>query len=153
MYVDSCLTGAGGLLDQQAYALQYPPAIMDKQHPICHLEALNCVLALKLWGPQLAGKKVSLHCDSATAVDVLQAGRGRDHYIQHCAREVWLLTARLDIDLSMQHVSGEQLRDSANALSRRHLGAPYQQRVTELEQQRVHLVSPDPHLLKLSSVL
>jgi hypothetical protein len=153
VYVDSCLSGAGALLDKQAYAMQYPAAIIDEQHPICHLEALNCMLALKLWGPQLAGKKVSLHCDSATAVAVLQAGRGRDEYIQQCAREIWLVTARYDIDLSVHHVAGEQLTASADALSRCHLGAPYQQRVDGLERAGVQLSTPDPRLLEFSPLL
>jgi hypothetical protein len=153
IYVDSSLSGAGGILEKQAYALEYPPAITDVQHPICHLEALNCVLALKLWSSQLAGKKVSLHCDSATAVAVLQAGKGRDPFIQQCAREVWLLTATHDIDLSVHHVPGDLLKHSADALSRRHLGAQFKQRVDELVQQGVCMVTPHLSLLELSPLL
>jgi hypothetical protein len=66
---------------------------------------------------------------------------------------VWLLTACHDIDLSVQHVAGEQLKHSADALSRHHLGPLYQQRVDELVRQGVRLVAPDPQLLELSPLL
>jgi hypothetical protein len=151
IYVDSCLSGAGALYNQQAYHTVYPEELRRQEHPICHLEALNCVAALKQWGPQLTGKAVTLHCDSATAVAVLQLGKGRDPFVQQCARELWLTTAIQDIQLKVEHVPGEQLALTADALSRYHLGPIYRKRVQELiKLSNVQLTPPRQGIFQLS---
>jgi hypothetical protein len=144
IHVDSCITGCGGCTDSAAYHAQYPPSIQQLQWAICHLEALNCLVALRMWQHRLKGQKVHLHSDSATAVAVLQLGRGRSPILQTIAREIWLLCAKLDIQLQVSHIPGEQLTKSADALSRLHLGAPFQRRVEDfLSTNNIHL-SPVP---------
>jgi hypothetical protein len=141
--VDSCLTGAGALCEDQAYHTVYPETIRRQDHHISHLEALNCMAAVKLWAPRLAGKTAVLHCDSATAVAILQVGKGRDTFIQQCARELWLVTALHDIDLAVKHIRGDRLAATADALSRHHLGPLYRCRVEELVKiHHVHIVPP-----------
>ena len=55
---------------------------------------------------------------------IFQVGRGRDAFIQACAREVWLTCAAWDITLAVGHVAGTMLEATADALSRFHLGQP-----------------------------
>jgi hypothetical protein len=131
VYVDSCMSGCGGCTSTAAYHAQYPDTLLDSQWSICHLEALNCLVALRMWTKELQGKRVHLHSDSATAVAVLQLGRGRSALLQTVAREIWLLCAQHDINLQVSHIAGAQLTASADALSRLHLGAPFSDRAQQ----------------------
>jgi hypothetical protein len=79
----------------------------------------------------MRGEAVLLQCDSATAVATLQHGKGRDNTLQAIAREIWLVAATHDLDLRVVHIAGELLTPSADALSRWHLGAPFQQRARD----------------------
>jgi len=132
VYVDSCLSGCGGIYRKEAYHHMFPQAIRDNGHSIAHLEALNVVVAIKTWAKSLTNKTVIIHSDSATAVAVMQAGRGRDSFIQACAREVWLTAAVNNIAVSIRHVPGDSLFDTADALSRWHTGDSYKIRVDSL---------------------
>ena len=49
VYLDACLQGLGGTFDKKVYALPLPLGF--KSYSIVHLEILNLVVALKLWGP------------------------------------------------------------------------------------------------------
>ena len=64
-----------------------PPHTLDREYPICELEALNTAMAIKLW-PNLAVRKVRLYSNSSTAIAIIQAGKGRNRHIQECAREI-----------------------------------------------------------------
>ena len=152
--MDSCLTGAGALCQGEAYHAIYPEDVRRQQHPIADLEALNCVAAIKQWAVRLRHKSVVLHCDSATAVAILQVGKGRDPFIQRCARELWLVTALHDINLSVQHIPGEELAATADALSRHHLGPLYRCRVEALvSRDHVSIIAPQRAIFTLSTSL
>ena len=51
MYIDAT--------DTDAYHAEFPFHILDEDRPICHLEALNVVVALRLWAPQLAHQLIT----------------------------------------------------------------------------------------------
>ena len=88
MYVDSCSTACGLLCHLEAYHMPFPTQVLSLQHHICHQVALNLVMTIRWWALCLRGRLVHLYSDSATAVAFFQAGRGRDLYIQACAREL-----------------------------------------------------------------
>ena len=90
VFVDACSLGCGGCTLTEAYHVHFPSTILHKEQPICHLKALNMVVAVKLWAPHLGHKLIHLYSDNATAVAIFQAGRGRDEFTQACAREVWI---------------------------------------------------------------
>ena len=71
--------------------------LLHESHPICKLEAINTMVALKCWTPQLRGNKLVLDSDSATAVSVFQAGKSPNSFIQACAREILCACAVNDI--------------------------------------------------------
>ena len=79
-------------------------------------------MAVKVWAPHFRGQLVHLFSDNATAVAIFQAGNGRDDFIQACSRELWLTCATWDITLAVGYVPGTSLKDTADALSRWHLG-------------------------------
>ncbi len=82
-----------------------------------------------------------LHSDSATAVAIMQVGRGRDGFLQACAREAWLTATIHDLTLVVSHIPGRELQDTADALSREHLGEPFVGRVAALLASGVNRVS------------
>lgn len=140
--LDSCLTGCGGICGTQYYHATFPQFIIDQQHPICHLEMLNIVVAAKLWGSQWTRKRVTVFCDNAAAVSVLITGRGRDPFLLQCAREIWLLSALHDFTLAPQHKPGSEMV-IADALSRVHLRPAFQEVVSQLSHSVKRHVSPD----------
>ena len=56
-----------------------------------------------------------LYSDSATAVAIFQAGRGRDPVIQVNASELWLRCSEHDIKLGISHTPGEELMNTADS--------------------------------------
>ena len=86
-------------------------------YKIAHLEMLNVVVALKVWGQQWANKCVKLFCDNQAVVEVLSAGRARDQVLATCARNVWFLTATYNIALMVSHIQGAH-NNVADLLSR-----------------------------------
>ena len=78
IYMDACTTGCSMMCQAVAYHAISPQHVLKEGIPICELEALNAVVATKLWAPTLAVHRVILHSDSAMAVEIIQAGKGRD---------------------------------------------------------------------------
>ena len=71
----------GVFTDMEAYHTQFPAHVVQQNASICHLEALNAMVAVKLWAPKLATQLVHLFCDNATAVAIFHMGRGRDPFL------------------------------------------------------------------------
>ena len=117
--LDACLTGCGATIGAQFYAEAFPDEVLAAEHIISHLELLNIVVALKVWGREWRGRRVKIYCDNSNACLAMQTGRSRDEFIQHCIREIFLLMARYDAELVAEHRPGEQLT-RADALSRMH---------------------------------
>ena len=55
----------------------------------------------------LSGKRLVIHCDNAAVVSILNTGRGQDSLLLAIARNVWLLAANSDIDLTLVHIPGK----------------------------------------------
>ena len=132
LFVDACTTGCRAVIAGQAYHKVSPPPTSSTKICLSHLEALNALVVVKVWVPHFRGHLVHLFSDNATAVAIFQTGRGRDVFIQVCARELWLICTAWDITLAVGHVPGLSLEDIADALSRWHLDHPYKERVDRL---------------------
>ena len=133
----------------------FPTRLVWEKHPICHLEAVNVVAALKTWAQRLQGCLVHLHTDNNMAVAIFQLGRGMpaEAYIQACARELWLICVPADITLVVSHIPGESLTETVDALSRFHMGHPFQGLVQHLVAQGVQLVKTAHNPFQLSDEL
>ena len=101
--VDACNTGCGALCGAEVYHTIFPQGILNLEHPICEMEALNVAVAIKLWAPTLVSRRVRVYSDTSMSVAILQASKGRNSHIQACAREVWLSRALHDITLTCTH--------------------------------------------------
>ena len=115
VHLDACLTGFGGSFNNMVYHLQIP--LQYKNYTIVHLEILNIVVALKIWGKYWQDKLIELKCDNLAVVEVLRAGKARDNVLATCARNIWLLTSLFNIQLTVNHISGAQ-NQTADLLSR-----------------------------------
>ena len=76
IYIDACTTGCGAICQAEAYHSEFSAAIQQENHPICKLEAINAMVALKCWTLQLTAQKAVLHSDSATAVAIFKQAGG-----------------------------------------------------------------------------
>ena len=65
---------------------------------IIHLEMINILVAVKLFGVYWKNKQVKIFCDNMAVVCVLQSGKTRDPYMAACARNIWLWSASYDTD-------------------------------------------------------
>ena len=151
--LDACLTGCGAICHPEFYGRMFPESVKSQNHTIAHLELLNIVVAIKVWGEAWAGHRVRITCDNMNSVLALQSGRTRDRFMQHCAREIFYYCARFDIEILPSHAPGSQMH-RADALSREHLGLRYARVVQEdPELQRATRIDPDDRLFCLMTDL
>ena len=138
--LDACLTGCGAFAGDAFYAERFPEAVLDMGHTIAHLELLNIVVAVKVWGEKWRGHSLQIKTDNMNACLAVQTGRSRDPFIQHCVRELFVLSVAYDIELHVLHWPGKNLV-RADALSRMHDDERCRRRVRDdKELQRAHRV-------------
>jgi hypothetical protein len=75
------------------------------------------LIAIRTFASFVAGRSVNIWCDNQAAVNLLNSGRGSDFLLQTLARNLWLLSAKLDCDLHFAHIRGSDNR-VADLLSR-----------------------------------
>ena len=151
--LDACLTGCGATIGAQYYAEPFPDSVQAQEHMIAHLELLNIVVALKMWGALWRGQRVRIFCDNANACIAIQSGRSRDGFIQHCIREICLLVAEWDVELVAEHKPGEQMT-RADALSRMHASEAHRRWVgQDAALQAAERVRVPAHAFQLTSDL
>ena len=71
-------------------------------------EIINVLIALRLWGKHWVHSSIDIFCDSLAVVQVVTTGKTKDAILGACIRNIWLLSAVLDIDLRIQHIRGKQ---------------------------------------------
>ena len=82
------------------YALPTPQDFCN--NTFVHLEMLNIMVALEIWGQHWENKRVEIKCDNLAVVLVLQEGR-----LATLARNIWLLTSIFNIQLTVSHIPGK----------------------------------------------
>ena len=92
------------MFNEQVYTLQIPETHIEFQ--IVHLQALNVLVALKLWANFWKDKIIEIKCDNLAVVQVLRAGKARDQLLASIARNIWLITAIFNITLIVNHIPG-----------------------------------------------
>jgi hypothetical protein len=55
------------------------------------LQLLVVIVAVKIWGKKLKGKKLFIFCDNEDSVTVVNSGSTKDSFMQNCLRELNLL--------------------------------------------------------------
>ena len=103
IYLDASLEDLGGSYDNYVYALPIPKCF--RAYNIAHLEILNVVVALKIWGQVWANKSTEIRCDNLAVVEI---GKARDSIMATCARNIWLLAAMYNVNLIVTHIRGRE---------------------------------------------
>ena len=117
---DACLTGGGGLCDDEYFHFRFPDNILELDKDINCLELLTIVIACKLSGSKWSGLRILLHCDNMVSVSVLNTGKTRCSFLADCLREIWFISSTFEFELRAVHVPGNDNR-VADCLSRWHL--------------------------------
>ena len=55
-----------------------------------------------------SSKHVLVKCNNNAVVQVLRSGKRRDPFLATCARNVWLVAAQADIDITYIHIPGKK---------------------------------------------
>ena len=113
--LDACLTGFGGRWGNLVYNVPIRKNYMNLA--ITQLETLNILVAVPLFAAYWHRKTVHIKCDNLAAVQVLTSGKTRDPFLGACARNVWMVAAQWDIDVTYSHIPGCK-NDVADLLSR-----------------------------------
>ena len=97
--IDSCLTSCGGISDTEYYHTTFPDVILAADHPICHLEMLNIVVAVKLWSHKWRNKTENNLRQHASHLCPHKRPEPRHTFLLSCTRDmVVLCQARLQPD-------------------------------------------------------
>lgn len=67
---------------------------------------INVFIAINLWKHQLQGKCVVIICNNMAVVSTLTSGRSCDEFLGTVTRNIWLVTATHDIELTVLHIPG-----------------------------------------------
>ena len=98
---DSSLHRGGATCFDECTSFAFPRDIEELALHINALELFVLVMAVKIWAPKLAGSRFQISCDNDAAVQVVRSGCTRDAFMQRCLRQLWLTSARYDLDMSL----------------------------------------------------
>ena len=105
LYLDASVTGMAAVWINRVYATPiHNCGGLDLK--IVHLEMLNIIIALKTWGDKWRHSAIDIFCDNLGVVQVVKTGKTKDPFLALCVRNIWLLTASLDMQLNINHVPG-----------------------------------------------
>lgn len=102
---DASLVGAGAVCGQQYTRKKFPGWLRVRTGNIAHLEAFALVASLKLWTPQLRGKRFTCLCDNQAVVAVVNTGAARDGLLQQLVREVAFVAATGQFEVRLQYIA------------------------------------------------
>ena len=97
----------GGGWQNRLYATPIYP-IQGGNLTIVHWEMRNILIAFRLWGKNWAHSSIEIFCNNLAVVQVVTSGKTRDPILGACIRNIWLLSAVLDMDLRIQHIRGKK---------------------------------------------
>ena len=134
-FVDACPAGGGGLSQGHGFfSYQFPEAITTWRFNIASLEALNLLIAVRLWAAEWHGRKVMIFCDNWAVVCSANSGSANDPLIRGIIRELWWHCAITDVHLVVRHRPGASMT-AADMLSRSDLSEAYAGRLSPFKAQ------------------
>ena len=129
LHLDACLTGIGGIWHDRVYSSP-APVIPGFDLKIVHLEMINVLVALRIWGRFWQHSQVKIYCDNLAVVQVVASSKTKDSFLGACIRNLWLVAAHFDILLQIQHIRGEH-NIRADLLSRIYSDKPVNQHLLQ----------------------
>ena len=128
---DSCLSGCGAVCGSRFFHCAYPINIMERQLSITCLEMLTVVVCLRIWCTEFSRKKIVIYCDNLATCIVINTGKAKCKFLQHCLREICFLASIHEFEVRTVHLDSESNR-LADCLSRWHLDSKYQNQFLNL---------------------
>ena len=113
-------------------AMKYTPFPLPQglDYDIVHLERLNILVAIRVWGTYWATHKLLIHYGNRAVVIIMKSCKTRDLTLAAICRNILMECARFDIDLHTVHIQGKR-NVVADALSQLSLNPKYMQVVQE----------------------
>ena len=84
--LDACLDGLGAVWKNYVYHIPIPRHYLGLT--IVHLEMINILVAIKVFGPFWARRKILVKCDNQAVVAVLRNSKTKDAFLTTCARNI-----------------------------------------------------------------
>ena len=105
-------------VDFQVHFQYHLPIPLGYQNlDIVHLEMINILVTVKLFGVYWKSKRVKIFVTTWLLYVCCNKGRTKDPYMAACARNIWLWSASYDIDFQFVHIAGKT-NITADLLSR-----------------------------------
>ena len=123
---DTCLIGAGATFAENYFHCNFPDFIREQQLHINNLELLTIVVAVKVWGHLLTGKKLVIKRDNKSSILVLNSGSSCDSFSQSCLREICFFSAIHHFEIPAVFIAGSENR-IPDFLSRWNLNQKYRE--------------------------
>lgn len=97
--------GFGGYLRGQWFQGHWPAALFQTDAPsMAFLELVPVLVSAKLWGKELAGKRVCLYCDNSAVVQIIRKGRSREKRINKLMRVLSLCQAEMSFVFLAEYI-------------------------------------------------
>ena len=102
--LDACLQGLGAIYRNQVYVFPIPQYC--DSFSMVHLEMLNILVAIRVWGKVWKHQRILIKCDNQAVVSVLNSGKTQDLTLAAIARNIMMEISEQDIDLQVIHILG-----------------------------------------------
>ena len=111
--------GYGGIFGTRWFQGKWEPHQCLGQHEIsiAWQELFAIVVACQLWGESLQNKRIILHCDNESVVNIINSKRSRISRVMDLLRHLTLLTLQHNLYIRAQHIPGKH-NEIADSLSR-----------------------------------
>ena len=98
----------GGYFEGKVYATDIPEPIQNIAS-IVHLEAVNILVAFKLWAKLWKNSEATIWCDDATVVTAFVFYKIGDPWLMASVRNIWYFTALYNVQLEVKHIAGPKI--------------------------------------------
>ena len=116
LHLDASLTGLGSIWSNRVYSSPIL-TIPGFDFKIVHLEMINILIALRLWGKFGKHSTVKIFCDNQAVVQMVTTSKTKDPCLATCIRNIWLVSSHYDIKIQIDHIQGNK-NIKADLLSR-----------------------------------
>ena len=115
---------------------------------IVHLEMLNILVTICVWGPQWYGKAIESACDNQAVLMVINSGKTCDLALAAIARNIVREASQFDIILKTVHIMGV-VNEVADSLSRWAISHLFKRKLYRVMPNHFW-VSPSRHVLNIN---
>ena len=115
IYTDASGYGVGGIFGARWYADRLSPC--EILMSIAWRELLAVVIACRIWGNLLTGKRLMLYCDNESVVRIVNSGSSKCLHVMHLVQSLFSVAVDYNFDVRLRHVPGVK-NVAADLLSR-----------------------------------